>query len=164
MNWNARKNVWRVAITFWWYTQKKKLGINGKVTEKALKQVFIVLAVRFIKKIQPDFFSAIVKSAFNKGEDTATTSYNDKLKETQRNKQKRLKNKRREFVNNRSLRDEVLKEGGFTCHYCGVFGANTIDHLIPLSRGGNNSRSNLVVACEECNMTKGNLKHTEILR
>lgn len=32
----------------------------------------------------------------------------------------------------------------------------TIDHIIPRSRGGNNRLTNLVLACFECNNSRGN--------
>jgi len=43
------------------------------------------------------------------------------------------------------------------CHYCGRFvGPNnlTMDHLIPLSRGGRSIRANIVPACKDCNNKK----------
>ncbi|HNZ47290.1 MAG TPA: HNH endonuclease [Candidatus Hydrogenedentes bacterium] len=44
-----------------------------------------------------------------------------------------------------------------TCQYCGRTGNRscmTIDHVIPKSRGGEDSWSNLVVACPACNLKK----------
>jgi len=43
------------------------------------------------------------------------------------------------------------------CYYCGrEVGKNYhVDHIIPLSRGGTNDPSNLVIACPECNVRKG---------
>ena len=43
------------------------------------------------------------------------------------------------------------------CHYCGqhVGIKNlTMDHIIPLSRGGRSSKGNLVPCCKECNTRK----------
>jgi 5-methylcytosine-specific restriction endonuclease McrA len=40
------------------------------------------------------------------------------------------------------------------CIYCGNE-AKTIDHLIPLSRGGSNGVENLAPACLSCNSSKG---------
>lgn len=43
------------------------------------------------------------------------------------------------------------------CHYCGRFvGPSnlTMDHLVPLARGGRSIKANLVPACKECNNKK----------
>lgn len=43
------------------------------------------------------------------------------------------------------------------CHYCGrQVGAKalTMDHLVPLIRGGRSNKGNLVPACKECNNQK----------
>jgi 5-methylcytosine-specific restriction protein A len=43
------------------------------------------------------------------------------------------------------------------CHYCGKkFPARelTMDHLVPLIRGGRSTKGNLVPACKECNTKK----------
>ena len=43
------------------------------------------------------------------------------------------------------------------CHYCGEkFPPEelTMDHLVPVSRGGKASRNNVVPACKECNSRK----------
>lgn len=51
---------------------------------------------------------------------------------------------------------QVYQEDNYTCQYCGTYGGKlTIDHKIPVSRGGNNNRNNLCVACHSCNCSKG---------
>ena len=43
------------------------------------------------------------------------------------------------------------------CHYCNkeVGRANlTMDHIVPLSRGGKSKKGNIVPACKECNNRK----------
>lgn len=43
------------------------------------------------------------------------------------------------------------------CYYCGSnVGAKnlTMDHIVPLSRGGKSKKGNLVPACKECNNKK----------
>ena len=50
------------------------------------------------------------------------------------------------------------------CHYCGgSFPADalTMDHIIPLSRGGTSERFNIVPACKDCNNKKKNLLPVE---
>ncbi len=42
------------------------------------------------------------------------------------------------------------------CYYCGEKVGNNyhVDHIVPLSRGGSNDISNLVIACPTCNLRK----------
>ena len=42
-----------------------------------------------------------------------------------------------------------------TCVYCGTNAEPTIDHVIPISRGGKTSFENCVAACRTCNHKKG---------
>ncbi len=41
------------------------------------------------------------------------------------------------------------------CAYCGSKDNLTIDHIIPLSRGGTNREDNLQCLCRDCNNLKG---------
>jgi 5-methylcytosine-specific restriction endonuclease McrA len=46
------------------------------------------------------------------------------------------------------------------CHYCGRETAPrelTMDHIVPLSRGGKSTKGNVVPACKECNNMKKQL-------
>ena len=46
------------------------------------------------------------------------------------------------------------------CHYCGrsVFPRElTMDHIVPVSRGGKTTRGNVVACCKECNNAKKQL-------
>ena len=47
----------------------------------------------------------------------------------------------------------ILRSHPF-CAYCGA-PAGTVDHVVPLARGGTNSLDNLVACCAECNASKG---------
>ncbi len=52
---------------------------------------------------------------------------------------------------------QKCKEG--TCYYCKQsFPPKelTMDHIIPISRGGSSDKLNLVPACHECNQVKNN--------
>lgn len=51
------------------------------------------------------------------------------------------------------------------CYHCqGTFKKEelTMDHLIPVVRGGTSSKNNVVVACKPCNSAKGNLTRAEL--
>lgn len=53
------------------------------------------------------------------------------------------------------------------CHWCRAdleFEAATVDHLLPLSRGGSNRDDNLVLACEPCNRARRDSLPTEAPR
>jgi 5-methylcytosine-specific restriction endonuclease McrA len=53
-------------------------------------------------------------------------------------------------------RSRLFKRDLNQCVYCGSKKNLTIDHVIPKSRGGENSWSNLVTCCSPCNRRKGN--------
>jgi hypothetical protein len=48
----------------------------------------------------------------------------------------------------------ILRRDSNRCGYCGGH-ANTIDHVLPRSRGGKDSWENLVACCLKCNNVKG---------
>ena len=56
-------------------------------------------------------------------------------------------------------RFNIIFRDNFECQYCGMGGSVkdlTIDHVIPVSRGGQNTWENVVAACGPCNSRKGN--------
>jgi 5-methylcytosine-specific restriction endonuclease McrA len=65
-------------------------------------------------------------------------------------------------------RKAVLQRDNFTCAYCGIQPGDrqrgrtmvkssfTVDHILPVSRGGKNTWGNTVCACPLCNQRKGN--------
>lgn len=53
-------------------------------------------------------------------------------------------------------RNNVFKRDNFNCQYCGSGKDLTLDHLIPVSKGGKSTWTNLVTACRSCNARKGN--------
>ncbi|HID96656.1 MAG TPA: HNH endonuclease [Thermodesulfobacteriaceae bacterium] len=67
---------------------------------------------------------------------------------------------RREKAKARELRRSrwwKQKLAGGRCHYCGKSvrpDRLTMDHVVPLIRGGRSTKSNLVPACKECNNKK----------
>jgi len=54
-------------------------------------------------------------------------------------------------------RFEVFKRDSFTCQYCGGNPPNIIlevDHIMPVSKGGENNMENLITSCWACNRGK----------
>ena len=54
----------------------------------------------------------------------------------------------------------VLKRDNYMCSYCGGPG-DTVDHIIPKSRGGRSVWINVTTSCEECNYKKDSLLLSE---
>lgn len=64
----------------------------------------------------------------------------------------------------KKLRFEVFKRDSFTCQYCGRKSPDIIlhiDHINPVSKGGENDILNLITSCVECNLGKSDRKLTD---
>ena len=76
------------------------------------------------------------------------------------------KTKRRTYNSSRDISDklryQVLKRDNFKCCACGASPAKDpsvelhIDHIIPWSKGGENTAENLQTLCSKCNLGKSN--------
>ena len=74
--------------------------------------------------------------------------------------------RRCEYINIRRRREQsgmkrsrIYIRDRYRCQYCGEkkgVGELTLDHILPRSRGGDNSPLNIVTACLECNNRKSN--------
>jgi 5-methylcytosine-specific restriction endonuclease McrA len=53
-------------------------------------------------------------------------------------------------------RQRIFKRDNFKCAYCNSQKNLTIDHILPKSRGGDNSWTNLITCCRNCNRYKDN--------
>jgi 5-methylcytosine-specific restriction endonuclease McrA len=63
-----------------------------------------------------------------------------------------------------NLRRRVIERDGFYCVYCDDDLRDAeihMDHVIPESRGGETSYSNLQVTCRKCNLAKGTLSEDD---
>ena len=76
---------------------------------------------------------------------------------------------RKEKAKGRKLRQsqwwkEKVSKG--VCHYCaGEFipVSLTMDHIVPIARGGRSTKGNVVPACKKCNTTKKYYTSAEII-
>ena len=55
-----------------------------------------------------------------------------------------------------TIREAIKKRDGEKCNYCGSTHDLEIDHILPVSKGGNSNAENLQVLCKECNILKFN--------
>ncbi len=70
----------------------------------------------------------------------------------------------RDHYNDPELRHEIFVRDNWKCHYCGETlspTTSTLDHVIPVSKGGTNIDSNLVAACLVCNSIKSGRSYDE---
>lgn len=61
----------------------------------------------------------------------------------------------RRLYSNKKFKRYILMRDQYTCYFCGEYG-DTIDHLLPRSRGGHTTPMNCVCACSLCNQSKAN--------
>lgn len=50
---------------------------------------------------------------------------------------------------------EVFERDDYACRHCGSRRQLTVDHIIPVARGGGNAFDNLQTLCRSCNSSKG---------
>lgn len=82
---------------------------------------------------------------------------------TEKQKQAQKKAKRVHSMRRRTVfaqkRDELMlaliERDGYSCTECGELEGLTIDHIIPLSKGGSDTLENLQLLCQRCNSAKG---------
>ena len=60
---------------------------------------------------------------------------------------------RRGFTVNQSR--QVWDRDGWSCVTCGSHVALTVDHIVPVARGGSDDLDNLQTMCQPCNSRKG---------
>lgn len=67
-----------------------------------------------------------------------------------------LINANKNFKITNEVIDKLIKKFGKICVYCNKsLNDFTIDHMLPLCRGGDNSFNNLTISCKSCNSSKG---------
>ena len=60
--------------------------------------------------------------------------------------------------------ENIFNAQGGLCFYCGIIlDTYHVDHYYPVSKGGSNSKENLVVACPHCNWSKNDKLPDEFL-
>ena len=102
---------------------------------------------------------AVIKKRYRDNNKEKVSNGNKRWEQANPEKVKRKVTRRRAlkkkaityFLSDKDLR----KLSAATCFFC-TRKADTIEHLIPLTRGGTHGIGNLVAACRSCNSSKGN--------
>lgn len=74
--------------------------------------------------------------------------------------------KKKRKSHSKEERNIIYNKSGGRCELCGqrlLFEEMTLDHIIPLSMGGEDSMENLQATCYTCNQFKSNLLHDEFM-
>lgn len=75
---------------------------------------------------------------------------------TTKAKRRLTKRRRSDFQKERDrLMLAIIERDGYLCDECGGTESLTIDHIMPLSKGGSDELDNLRLLCQSCNSTKG---------
>lgn len=75
-----------------------------------------------------------------------------------RSKSKQRKAQQRGSINVLLSPDQLWRrwvDFGHTCAYCGASGDLQVEHVVPISKGGEHHLGNIVPACQSCNFSKG---------
>lgn len=59
------------------------------------------------------------------------------------------------YISKKNIRNEVFRIHGNSCLKCGSKYKLSLDHIIPISKGGKNCIENLQPLCKNCNSSKG---------
>lgn len=67
------------------------------------------------------------------------------------------------------FREEALARDNYTCYICGkkMYPGHpelSVDHIIPMVKGGSDLPDNLACCCKTCNEAKGNMTLSEFLQ
>lgn len=117
---------------------------------------------KYIKKYRrenPEIFEKY-REAYNKrAREWAKT---EKGKANRQRGKIRRKAKEKEIINTLTSEEwlDILRKYKYKCVYCGcefdLFNRPTRDHIVPISKNGDNVKENIVPACRSCNAKKSN--------
>lgn len=71
---------------------------------------------------------------------------------------------RADYYRDSTLRTQLFERDGWRCRYCGEAVTSktaTLDHILPVSKGGKNDPENLATACLMCNSIKSGRSYKE---
>lgn len=133
-------------------------GVNkrtAKMTHKSNKEYVKRYKLRHPNRVKAGKakYREIHREEIRKANREYWTKHKDRINEYRREHRKKQPRK----MGKRRLRFEIFKRDEFTCQYCGRKAPEVqleIDHIIPKSQGGKDTKDNLITACSDCNQGK----------
>jgi len=149
----------------------KSLDDFNKVGESRVQE-FCLSCKHENKKSRRDYY----KKHYNKNKDEKKIYYK-KWKDSGGLEKRRLSEQRRESRKNNLISDltedewnEALIFFGYSCSYCGLEESSLNgerlhqEHIIPMSKGGGYTKSNIIPSCKKCNSSKNNMDLDEFVK
>lgn len=107
-----------------------------------------------------DIISDIRKNKLMHHEDIAMISsllkiYIDKYYHLKKLKSQEPRLHAQKFISKRNVRAFIIRRDGNLCLCCNSRKDLSLDHILPISQGGENKLSNLQTLCKSCNSKKG---------
>ena len=119
-------------------------------------------AIKAYKKANPEKVAA---RAWNKNHlENRRAAWNKWAKANPEDRRVRIQQYRARKVNNGVnlvTSTETANIVAQPCAACGVAGPSTVDHIIPIARGGAHTIGNLMSLCGRCNSSKRDMLYTE---
>lgn len=139
---------------------KLKINVDQKANELAFLNTDD-LTYEFMVRIYYEFFLNEFISKFNENASILENIKNALIlkKESelfQESKNDLMKERRKQFGDKRAMIYlSLIERDGNKCNMCHSLEYLSIDHIIPLSKGGSDDLTNLQILCRSCNSSKG---------
>lgn len=143
------------------YIVESPSGGIGKTTDKDKATIFPSRAkIKKVKEHAPKKTSGFMIEELSKPESNPGVISDPIPMPAQHVKEIQSEDMSKRIVFPQETRMSVYNQSEGRCVYCGrfiPFDEMTIDHIVPLSKGGTNYEKNLQCCCKECNLMKQDL-------
>lgn len=143
------------------YIVESPSGGISKTTDKGKATIFPSKAkIKRVKDHAPKKTSGFIIEELSKPEPNPEVTSDPIPIPAQQTKEIQSEDMSKRIVFPQETRMSVYNQSEGRCVYCGrfiPFDEMTIDHIVPLSKGGTNYEKNLQCCCKECNLMKQDL-------
>ena len=150
------------------YIVESPSGGISKTTDKSQATIFSSKTkIKKIKSHAPKKTSGFIAEELAKPESKSEVISDPIPIPSQQTKEIQSEDMSKRIVFPQETRMSVYNQSEGRCVYCGrfiPFDEMTIDHIVPLSKGGTNYEKNLQCCCKECNLMKQDLLESVFYR